>query len=178
MALGFLLLSCERSSLEESWVFYTIPEGNHSSLENQVSFHHKNQVKFDVFFSLNCLYQISGEDGSDLNKLYGLSDGMNHMQNSARFAWRCLNGRTIELWYFVHSDGSQVYEKMGEVLPGEIHHLEIDIQEKSYRFRMDERQVEVNRTKSTSMGYRCYPYFGGNLTAPHEMTIAIWEYPD
>ena len=72
--------------MEESWVFYTIEKGNHAANENGVNLHTKDKIKFDVFFATNCLYQMDGEDGRDLNKLYGVFDGTNHMANSARFA--------------------------------------------------------------------------------------------
>jgi len=77
----------------------------------------------------------------------------------------------------VHRNGEKEYGKFQDVRPDEIFTLEIEIEKDDYLFRMGDRSIRVDRSKEVGHGYRCYPYFGGDNEAPHDMTIAIWEYP-
>ena len=131
---------------------YRILEGEHSS-----GFHFKplffiKELRAKVRFHESCLYNHAAEYG--VNKLFGFSQGLNHMKNSKRWGWTS-DGKKILLHLFDHIDGKIFSEEVDWVKPGEW------------------RELALTSPKKTAVGYRLYPYFGGILPAPHDMDIDI-----
>ena len=69
-----------------------------------------------------------------------------------------------------------MFAKICNVKLGESNDYSIEIKEDSYIFRVGKKMKKVDKD-FTYDGYRyyLYPYFGGNETAPHDMSIKIKE---
>lgn len=105
-----------------------------------------------VRFSKECLYKPQMHQG--VNKLFGFSKGWNHMENSTRLGWTS-DGEKIIIHSFEHVGGS--FESK------ELYSLEVE----------KDHILFVSNQYPKFFGYRLYPYFGGVLPAPKDMTIYI-----
>ncbi len=162
---------------------YTIKEGKHSSkllgFLPHFGFTFKNLISFSAKFDSNCLYDLLDSDNWDANKLYGVSTSYNHMIQSARIGWRCVNNETIEVLTFVHDEHKfQTPEVLGTVSPDEWFTCKILVKDKSFVFSFTKDKTTniilvPKKSKGWSFKYKLYPYFGGNETAPHNMSLYI-----
>ena len=138
------------------------------------------QVRAHYKFENNCAYYI-GEDQSDVNKLLGLSFGFHH-NNSIRLGWRFHDGR-IEICGYLYRDGIRKSTIPITSIP--IEQAEFDVRLK-YNSRLGTISVELlqgDKVIGADVWQYTYPckgsvwsyglglYFGGNRTAPHDMTI-------
>jgi hypothetical protein len=145
----------------------------------------------DVTFDDSCIYDLNpdravltGDDPQfDWNKLFGfgfISGG--HIQDSARFGWRSdLKSGRIILAAFCHVDGKIESKELFGVYPFKTYRLKIDIPHHGfYRFTVsdpktgaifDMEVIEFNHDKKWA--YRLGFYFGGDLPAPHKMSVRI-----
>ena len=185
-AVFFLLfISCNKSSqvttpeqlqTTTSFVKYTIKKGTHFSELNNYKAFTKKELKFTVIFDSSAIYSSASKSNQDdINKLYGFSDcGTHHHENSARFGWRW-NGSALELhayWYVKQSR----YSRLLQNIPiGKEVELAIHILPEHYGFESSHEIVLVPRHCSSNAadGYLLYPYFGGDESAPHDISILI-----
>lgn len=154
---------------------YTIDAGKHRCNEEYFKPLHVRDMYFTVVFDESGIYDVHDEiDQIDTNKLWGLSDGINHMKNSARIGWNYVDG-SIRLRAFAHVNGVMKYEEITPIQPGEEVHCSIRIYGRFYFFQAKDKIVQIERaTKSNYVdGYQLFPYFGGNKPAPHKITIKI-----
>lgn len=131
---------------------YRIKKGAHRSGLRFWPLFLTNKMSVQVIFHADCLYVQEPRQG--INKLFGFSKGINHMENSMRYGWTS-DGTKIFIHTFDHIDGDMVYKDAGVVMPGEPFTL------------------TLNDPKPSFFGYRLYPYFGGDKTAPQDMTIQM-----
>jgi len=117
----------------------------------------------------------------DVNKLWGFSEGINNQYNSARIGWRWLNDE-LQLFAYVYVNGTLLRDPISydppfikSVVIGSEINCRIAIAGGSYIFTVDGVVVQTARgaTGGKYSGYQQYPYFGGNLTAPHLINIYI-----
>lgn len=171
----FLLIciSCY-DEFSNTWNGYRIEKGSHYSKGRILSSIHGNRLLFDAVFTKECLHDSTIKD---LNKLYGFIDVNSSVhRNSARFAW-VSTGKKIDIYVYLYRDGVRHFEKIGETLPEERHSFEIRAKRNRYTFKFDSVERSFNRWHYTDHGtrLRLYPYFGGNLPAPNDMLILIFE---
>ncbi len=158
---------------------FSIKKGKHFSNRFKFGLSFNKKLMFAAKFNPNCLYSIEGADGQDINKLYGLSDDWDHMKNSIRIGWRCLDNKEIELFYFAHLDGQMKYEKIISVKPNEVFYVKILILDKKYsvdvRYNNKNYSKDIKRVSKWNLLPRYYLkfYFGGNEVAPHNMSVEI-----
>ncbi len=162
---------------------YTINKNHHSSklfgILPHFGFTLKDQISFSAKFDSNCLYDLHDADNWDTNKLYGISTSYNHMIQSARIGWRCVDGKNIELLSFVHDEHKFLNPQiLGTVVPNEWFDCKIVVKDYSFIFYFTKNknkfiQVIPKHSKGWKFKYLLYPYFGGNETAPHKMNISI-----
>lgn len=158
-------------------VLYTIAKGGHYSDKNTYKQLHAANLKFQVVFDSSAIYTSKATNNQgDINKLYGFSDcGTLHHVNSARFGWRWFNNR-LELLAYTYVNKQVKYELITAVAINEPIHCELKAEEGQYRFIVGDKEVILPRACSGLVeGYQLYPYFGGNETAPHKITIKIAE---
>jgi hypothetical protein len=138
----------------------------------------KKSLNFRAYFWESCLYVLPNKY-DQINKLYGMSQGMHHV-NSARFGWRCTDGDKIEILAYCYVDKKEINKSLIKIKPEQQVFCYLRINKNSYDFKVVAQDgtssiVTVNKTKNCQIGYKLFPYFGGKFPAPHDMRIDIKE---
>ena len=160
-------------------MIFTINGGSHYSnnllykIFNFLNF--KKKMTSEVIFDQSCKYDLGTADQLDINKLTGFSIGYHH-RDSARFGWRYLNDK-IELFSYCYISGQRIYKKICDVNLDQPVKLQIVDNDNSYLFRVFVNNAtyisKVDKNRSFGIGYKLWPYFGGNCKAPHAINISI-----
>lgn len=164
---------------------YKIPHGKHSSGIHFGPHIWKDGTQKYVTFDKSAIYQFKTDDQYDINKLFGLSYGMHHT-NSVRFGWRSLGDYSdnIEILAYCYVDGKRVVEDginlfIAMVNINREYRYQIIVSDNSYSLTIhNDKNVMIGHksiphNKLPFWGYKLYPYFGGNRTAPHNITIKL-----
>jgi hypothetical protein len=185
----FLLSSCDKSretlttiehpgNSSPQFIKYTIGSGQQYSDQNIFKQTNYNELKFIVKFDSTAIYQtVSSDNQLDVNKLYGFSDNNDQHHNfSARFGWRWSNG-ALRLFGYVYNNGIFSYEELGAINIGTEYSCSIKVTPTHYIFTLNEGSINMPRasTTATAVGYKLFPYFGGDEAAPHDINIWIKE---
>ena len=181
-ALLLLCASCDVETVEVQpstpepiEVTYTIPQGQHST-QSPFKFTESTVMRFEATFDNTAVYTTTDPNNqADINKLYGMSDcGSDHHSNSARFGWRWYENR-LEIHAYTYHNKKRNTAYIASVQLEETNRYELAIGEREYIFRVNDTEVSMPRFCEgvTSLGYQLYPYFGGDETAPHTVTIRI-----
>lgn len=162
-----------------SFVKYTIPKGGQSSTPSVYKYYTNISIlSFDVRFDSTAIYQtVTPSNQGDINKLYGFADdNKSHWISSARIGWRWF-GNELQLMGYVYNDSVNVNQLITAVPLNKDISCSIQVNGSKYIFSANGKSIELPRTaKSTGgLGYRLYPFFGGDEMAPHEMYIHIRE---
>jgi hypothetical protein len=185
-ALVFSFISCQKSDVtnttdnsNDGFKVYTIQSGAHYSDQNTpATFNGKSSLAFDVVFDSSAIYATQNpENQYDINKLYGFSDcGTPHQENSARFGWGWVNNQ-LQLHAYCYVNGERISQLIGSVPFHTVQHCKISVSGNTYVFQLNNSTVTMKRHCNSSNidGYRLYPYFGGDETAPHKISIKIKE---
>ena len=173
-------------SREASTTFrkFTIKKGAHYCDQSTLSHVSGTSMSFVAKFDSTAIYPAVITDYNhayDVNKLWGFSEGLNNQYNSARIGWRWLNGQ-LQLFAYVYVKGTLLRDPVSYDPPfiksvqiGSEVNCSIAVSGSKYFFTVDGVVVQTTRgaTTTTYSGYQQYPYFGGNLTAPHLINIYI-----
>jgi hypothetical protein len=160
----------------------TVKKGHHYSQwwKTFAIWFNKTEVKRVFFFRPDCKYDLLSDDQADHNKLFGIGYFWNKKE-SARIGWRwdpdllrfILSG-------YAHVNGQILFEDFCEVIAHQTLQGIIRVLPYHYEFEVltEDGSVQLGRTTirkthrkklSYAMGF----YFGGNRTAPHDMSIDI-----
>ncbi len=157
---------------------YVIEEGHH----------YANGVHFPPFLGTS-LFFTAGFDNSaiynftdpktkyDQNTLYGFADNYGkHQKFSARFGWRWFDGE-LQISAYTINNSVPTIVQIGTVAIGTANSFGIVVYEDHYDFILNGNTTSLPRASNTPMAgnYKLLPYFGGNATAPHRITIRIRE---
>ncbi len=157
---------------------YTIRAGQHYCEGNNYRNISTPAQKFTVRFDSSAIYLTADpQNQSDINKLFGFSDNnAAHHQYSARFGWRWSN-HALRLFAYVYNDGVVSSQEITTVSLNTDIHCTIKVSGNKYVFMVNDSIFEMPRKAETdkAVGYQLYPYFGGDETAPHDITIRIRE---
>lgn len=159
---------------------YFILKNNHYSLPPHGCIHFgttKQKVKFR--FSKNCIYPVD-EKNDFTNKLFGWSYGLHH-KNSIRVGWRpafdAEKSKRIDLFFYSYNNGTRKVEYFHSVYVLVDNELTIEVFTEKNRvvFSMSEfiKEEFPFVLPQFKYGYFLYPYFGGNPTAPQNITINL-----
>ncbi|WP_299699863.1 hypothetical protein [uncultured Pontibacter sp.] len=181
-ALLLLCVSCEVETVEVQprppepiAVTYTIPQGQHTT-QSPFKFIESPVMRFEATFDNSAVYATTDpKNQADINKLYGMSDcGSDHHSNSARFGWRWYANR-LEIHAYTYQNKKRNTAYITTVELEKSSRYELEIGEREYIFRVNDTQVSMPRfcVGAAGLGYQLYPYFGGDETAPHTVTILI-----
>lgn len=159
---------------------YIIKSGKHYSEGLNFGLTLKDQIRFVGIFDESCVYDHGNHENYDINKLYGFSTSIHHHIQSARVGWRCLDGINIQLLTYSY-DGwkNRLKEKiLGTVLPNQEFTCTITIGAEKFKYDFktlgkSNSAEDPIRRKCWPFRYLLYPYFGGNIPAPHDMKINI-----
>jgi hypothetical protein len=184
--LAVLLFSCTKESNLKvfhggsSTVFtkYTIRAGQQYCDENRFSTTSYSELKFIAKFDSTAIYScINPENQLDINKLYGFADNNStHQQYSARFGWRW-SDNALRLFAYVYNAGVRSSKELGTVAIGSENNCSIKVTQGNYVFTLNGVVDSLPRSATSvkAGGYKLYPYFGGDETAPHNIYIWIKE---
>jgi hypothetical protein len=114
---------------------------------------------------------------ADINKLYGFTEDnlTNDHYNSARIGWRWYH-EELQLMGYCYNEGQVSYGLIkGNIELGKEVFCSIKKDDGKYIFSVDGSIFTLPRksTSSKFAGFKLYPYFGGDETAPHEIKILI-----
>jgi hypothetical protein len=163
---------------ETGFVKYTIKKGQQYCDMNTMAKVEYEELKFKVKFDSSAIYTtISVENQWDINKLFGFSDNNKyHHEFSARFGWNwSRNGLT--LFAYTYNNSVRESKSLGTVAIGQEHNCSIKVTADKYIFTLNGKVETMPRTSTTTkaVGYKLYPYFGGDELAPHDVSIWISE---
>jgi len=160
---------------------YLIPKGEHRSTWFP-RFHFKgHEFTIKVKFNSSCRYKIHGDDQYDINKIGGYGFGWNHHKNSFRLGWTWnTDKKKIVLWAYVYYDGNRTYQAIKECSDTETVTVRVKLGKTSgwpvwmvYANR-DIAPTYIQASGSfPKWGFKLYPYFGGQETAPHDIEIGV-----
>ena len=157
---------------------YTISQGQNYCDGNIFTATSYSQLNFMAKFDSTAIYSnVNPGNQLDINKLYGFSDNNStHQQFSARFGWRW-SENALRLFGYVYNNGIRDSKELGIVSIGAENNCSIKVNPKSYVFTLNGKIDSLPRTSTTlkASGYKLYPYFGGDETAPHNIYIWIKE---
>jgi hypothetical protein len=136
-----------------------------------------------AYFLPTCLYQLS-TNYDQVNKLFGISEGFHHW-DSARIGWRCLDGEKIELLAYAYVNKKRIIKPMIKCNAQQWVFCHIENKPSKYVFKAltangQSITVSIDKPKrlfiydfSKLFIYRLYPYFGGQQSAPHDMSLYL-----
>jgi hypothetical protein len=157
---------------------YTIAEGQQYCDKNSFSSIQLSELRFTVKFDSSAIYKtLDPVNQLDINKLYGFSDNNAlHHNFSARFGWRW-SDNALRLFAYVYNTGVQTNKELGTVAIGAENSCSIKVAGDKYIFTLNGKTDTMPRASTTAeaVGYKLYPYFGGDEFAPHIISIWIKE---
>lgn len=164
-------------------MIYTIKKGNHypTPIQLQKVYFNPKKLKlsYHVEFQTNCRYSLPLDDMGDINKLFGISFGYHHT-NSERFGWRYdEHFDKIELLEYRYINGKRSSYPLCYLFFNRINFLEMEIEqinnhlEITYRVNGKTEHKFVRPKPKALISYTLGLYFGGNQTAPRNMSILI-----
>ncbi|MEO9804898.1 MAG: hypothetical protein ABJF04_16700 [Reichenbachiella sp.] len=170
------MMSCE-PEWEEPYQVYKINKGTHAPLVPKISSLQSETLVFNAVFNESAIYQNALEENQqDINKLMGFADcNSKHHDNSARFGWRWFEDQ-LEIHAYCYVNGERVVAYIGTVELNEKVDYMLNVSDTQYTFQIeDEAPIIINRGDVCNIGvyYMLYPYFGGDETAPHDISIQI-----
>lgn len=185
LILTILLFSC--SDFLSTWDAYEIKKGDHFSKRSghpirSMGLQAGRHMRFDAYFTNSCLYDTTGlskQVFTDINKLYGFCDVNSWVNdNSTRIGWRHNGNGKIEIFAYWHRDGNFGYHKLGETDPYTKDQYELWARNGYYYYRFNDVEFKTERSIDAEHGVRVrlWFYFGGNMTAPNDMQVFIYEY--
>jgi hypothetical protein len=183
--IAIFLLSCHKnnevlnvntSSPVPDFVKYYIPKGQQFCDKSTYTPVSLDSLVFTVKFDSSAIYTTSDPQNQlDINKLYGFSDNnADHHQFSARIGWRWSDNK-LRLFGYVYNYGEVISAEICTVEIGTPVNCVIIADNNQYHFRVNAIQLSLPRSSTTpkASGYKLFPYFGGDESAPHDINIWI-----
>jgi len=167
-----------RNNISGKAIVYIIRKGNHECDQHGYSAVQYTEQKFKVLFDSSAIYKaLTPGNQYDIHKLYGFSDNdADHHTFSARFGWRWENN-ALRLFTYVYNNRVLSKKEIMILKIDTIYDCSIAVSKEQYLFTVNDISVSMPRlsTTATGNGYKLYPYFGGDETAPHDIRIWIKE---
>jgi hypothetical protein len=137
-----------------------------------------NIIRFQVRFDSSAIYKtVLPSNQTDVNKLYGFSDNAKHHHHfSARIGWAYFDN-ALRLFGYVYNDSLRTITPITTVAINTTLQCSIATTANSYIFMVNNTQLIMPRTATTprALGYKLFPYFGGDEPAPQRVKILIKE---
>ena len=180
-----ILLSCSKKESVQptavapaasAFIDYTIQAGKQFCDQNTYTPLSITSLKFVVKFDSSAIYQtLNPSNQGDVNKLYGFSDNNAfHQDFSARFGWRWYHDK-LSLQGYIYNNSVRDFQDLATVDIGKEYTCAINVKDSLYEFVINGAVTRMPRksTTPTAVGYKLYPYFGGDELAPHLIHIFI-----
>jgi len=166
------------NNTEDTFTTYLIKAGKNYCEGNSYPPTSLKSLKFKVIFDSSCVYtNVDPVNQADINKLYGFADSnVFHQINSARFGWNWMNG-VMHIHAYCYVSTVRMYKELGTVPLNREVDCAIDVLPGRYIFTLNGKRDTMLRSSqdTVAVGYKLYPYFGGDETAPHDVRIKIRE---
>jgi len=164
-----------KKPLDQDWDTYLLAKGDHYNHLRRFSLFDGNTLHFEFIFDSTAIYtSTKPENQADWNKLMGFSDCNSlHQTNSVRLVWRWYQNE-LQIGEYRYLDGEREYSLISTVPLNEKNSGRIVTQNDQYQITVND--VEVTRERSCTernTGYWLFPYFGGDETAPHNISIRV-----
>ena len=173
--LALVSWSCEQAPSELMEVF-VIRAGNHYADQRQMESLQSNSLFFKARFDSTAIYDFESAYWQDSkNKLLGFSDCNSlHHVNSARYAWQW-NNNQLEIYAYCYVQGVRNEAFLGTVAIGETATYLLEINPHAYVFTFKDKRLEIERKSDCNVGVyqMLWPYFGGQIPAPHDVRIYL-----
>lgn len=131
-----------------------------------------SEMAYSVTFMPSCRYDI-GEEQSDINKLFGVGYFPSHHVDSVRFGWRYdVASGMIEIMAYWYHNRVRGWESIRYVAIGARNQLVLRRLGYCHELWVGPLRHIVD-VPSRLIGFALGPYFGGNLTAPHDIEIKL-----
>jgi hypothetical protein len=178
---SLVLLGCEKDTLSEmplpsGFETFTIQKGEHfsdQSIFKSVTI--LSGIFFSARFNTSAIYQTKDPaNQEDINKLWGFSEGEDHQLNSARIGWAYCRD-SLRLYGYTYAGGKRHSKEICTIDINRPVRCGIELSADGYRISVGDKTVVLPRERTTlsASGYQLYPYFGGDETAPHTISIDI-----
>lgn len=143
-----------------------------------------------VTFDSSCIYSFGDAEDGDINKLIGWGVGLTN-KHSIRIGWNCKSGHAIDLYAYLHYNGSRYLIKKDSSsnkkradLIGTGFYTNAELNCRIHRARdaitfdvtqgpRIEKLIIKFANFPDGLGWYQFPYFGGSYKAPHKMKIII-----
>ena len=183
-----LFTSCKKQNSKTvtpvvPFISYIIPQGAHYAIgydSTHFEYIRATHLHFTAIFDSSAIYSTADENNQiDVNKLYGFSDNQaSHHLFSARVGWAWYKD-SLRLFGYTYNDSIRSIQQLAVVSIGQQIdcNIGIDTLRKLYLFNINGQVTPMPRTAKTPLivGYKLYPYFGGDEVAPHTVTIKVRE---
>ena len=160
---------------KDDFIEYKIPAGSHYSLQSEIKEIRDSSMFFEVKFDSSAIYKnIDALNQYDVNKLYGFTEGPDPHYNSARLGWSYNEGE-LRLYAYVYKNKILTIEEMTTVVIDKTIKCSIIANAGYYQFSVNGKQLKLERAQISMplKRFQQYPYFGGDETAPHPISIKI-----
>lgn len=170
----------KQTTQSPAFVQYTISKGAQYCDQNNLAPVKLSCLSFKVKFDSSAIYTtVKSANQNDINKLFGFSDNNAvHHEYSARFGWRW-SDNAVRIFAYDYNNGTRSFKELGTVQIGAENSCSITVSGDKYIFNLNGAETVMPRASTTELaeGYQLYPYFGGDESAPHVISIWIEELP-
>ena len=155
---------------------YIIKKGKHYSNWFKFPFFtFRRSIKFQFMIESSAHYTLNTEDDYDWNKLFGLSNGWNPHQSSARICWRRFDEEQFEVCLYTYDDGVRVTSSPIKLFYDSFYGARIIISRNNFYLLFKDTSIIFPRKSEKLFPIKTVlkPYFGGTSVAPHDIKIKI-----
>jgi hypothetical protein len=138
------------------------------------------EISRRVVLTFDSKYELDRGDQADVNKLFGISYGLNPKRNSDRFGWNWDTEKQLFFFYaFSHINGEMVFDVICSAVANHFYDLKITWSKGTCRFYVYNENGETigyhesPRERVPSICYLLGPYFGGNRTPDKTISIEL-----
>jgi hypothetical protein len=134
----------------------------------------KKQYNWTVNFDSSCAYDLGDDDQYDWNKLVGVSEHLNPRIHSIRFGWRYnLQNKMIEIASYKETNYKFEFNIISTVELNKNIKLNIQLYSNLVALDVSGNTYVTPFVLNNKLTIRANPYFGGNKTSPHKMSLKI-----
>lgn len=142
---------------------------------------HVQSIERTFIFDFSAIYELANGDQEDHNKLFGISYTLNDHKESVRIGWRySIENNSIILSAYAYVNGERIMTDVCNAVANRKYLGRIYISDDYYRVLIYQKEdmrhlgsATIHKKYNKSFGYKLGLYFGGNQTAPHDITIEI-----
>lgn len=146
--------------------------------------YNKKIIRRQFTLSFDCKYDLGDNDQDDHNKLFGIGYFPSQHTDSARIGWRYdTNKEKFILSAYCYANGVRSMKVLCEVFANKPYLASITKSALYYNFLVMQKDTKIIvGSESVYYGHKkkwCFYlglYFGGNKTAPHNMTVELKKY--